>query len=103
MTNATFTYHCQYERANRVQHIVEEIGVGQIVKKSYTHGCYTCITDTGVTIIKTADEAKIITMYVTTYKELVAIYNGEKKIPPFLKKKVNHNQSKFTNQGKTIW
>ena len=51
MTNATFTYHCQYERANRVQHIVKEIGIGQVIKKSYTAGRYLCITDTGITII----------------------------------------------------
>ena len=98
-----YTYHCRVERANRVQHIINEIGMGQVVKKSYTAGKYLCITDTGITIIKDADEAKIITMYVTTYRELVAVFNGEKKIPPYLKKKVNHNQSKFTRQGKTIW
>lgn len=103
MMNVTMTHHCQYERANRIQHIVEEIGVGQIIKKSYIHGCYTCITDTGITIVKTADEAKIITIYVTTYRELVKVYNGEKKIPSYLKKKVNQNQSRFTSSGKTIW
>ena len=103
MTNVTLTYHCKVERAERVQKIVEQIGVGQIIKKSFINNCYTCITDTGVTIIKTADETKIVTMYVTTYRELVVVYNGEKKIPPFLKKKVNHNQSKYTSNGKTIW
>ena len=46
---------------------------------------------------------KIITMYVTTQKELVAVYGGTKKIPSFLKKKVDRNQSKFTQNGKTIW
>ena len=97
------TYHCKYERANRVSHIVEEVGLGQVIKKSYIAGKYLCITDTGITIVKTADETKVITMYITTYRELVAVYNGEKKIPPFLKKKVNHNQSKFTSNGKTIW
>lgn len=103
MTNTMYTYHCKVERAKRVKKIIEEIGLGQIVKKSYINNCYTCITDTGITIIKTPDEAKVITMYVTTYRELVAAYNGEKKIPPYLKKKVNHNQSKFTSNGKTIW
>ena len=103
MANATYTYHCQYERANRVQHIIAEIGIGQIIKKNYSAGRYICITDTGITIIKSADELKIITMYVTTYRELVIAFNGEKKIPPYLKKKVNHNQSKYTNNSKTIW
>lgn len=97
------THHCKVERAERVRHIIEQIGIGQIIKKSFVNNCYTCITDTGVTIIKTADETKVVTMYVTTYRELVMVYNGEKRIPPFLKKKVNHNQSKFTSNGKTIW
>lgn len=99
----TYTYHCQYERANRVQHIIAEIGIGQIIKKSYYSGRYVCITDTGVTLIKTADELTVITMYVTTYRELVRVYGGEKKIPSYLKKKVNYNQSRYTSNGKTIW
>lgn len=97
------TYHCAIERANRIQHIVNQIGLGQIVKEKFVRGCYSCITDTGITIVKTADKAKIVTMYVTTYRELVAVYEGPKKIPPFLKKKVDRNQTFFTHQGKTIW
>ena len=97
------TYHCAIERANRIQHIVNQIGLGQVVKEKFVRGCYSCITDTGITIVKTADKAKVVTMYVTTYRELVAIYEGPKKIPPFLKKKVDRNQTFFTHQGKTIW
>ena len=107
------TYHCEVQRRNRVQHIIEDIGLGQIVREKYVHtldqitrgeaGKYICITDTGITLIKTEDKATIITMYVTTYAELVSCYNGEKKIPPFLKKRVNRNQSKYTKDGKTIW
>lgn len=102
------TYHVQYQRANRVQHIINEIGMGQVIREKYvraenTAGKYICITDTGITLIKTEDKAKIITMYVTTQHELVMVYGGPKKIPTFLKKKVDHNQSKFTHQGKTIW
>lgn len=104
------TYHVRVERAERVKHIVEEIGVGQVIKEKYIGygiggqaGRYICLTDTGVTIIKSEDKLKIITMYVTTQKELVAVFGGTKKIPPFLRKKVDHNQSKFTQAGKTIW
>lgn len=103
MTEATYTYHCSYERAKRVANIIEHVGIGQVIKKGYFSGKYICITDTGITIIKSADETKIITMYITTYKELVRMYNGEKKIPSFLKKKVQHNQSKYIHNGKTIW
>ena len=97
------TYHVAVQRKNRVQHIINEIGMGQIVKEKYINSCYTCITDTGITIIKSADKLRIITIYVTTYRELIMVYNGTKKIPPYLKKRVDHNQSKFTIEGKTIW
>ena len=104
------TYHVQVERAERVKHIVENIGIGQVVKEKYIGygiggqaGRYICITDTGITIIKTEDKLKIITMYVTTQRELISVYGGQKKVPTFLRKKVDHNQSKYTQNGKTIW
>lgn len=104
------TYHVKVERAERVKHIVEDIGIGQIIKEKYIGygiggqaGRYICITDTGITIIKTEDKLKIITMYVTTQRELVSVYGGQKKVPAFLRKKVDHNQSKYTQNGKTIW
>jgi len=107
--NEQMSYHVRVDRAERVKHIVEEIGIGQVIKEKYTRyniqqaGCYICLTDTGITIIKSEDKQKIITMYVTTQRELVSVFGGAKKIPPFLKKKVDHNQSKFTQAGKTIW
>lgn len=107
--NEQMSYHVKVDRAERVKHIVEEIGIGQIIKEKYVRfsleqaGRYVCLTDTGITIVKTENKQKIITMYVTTQRELVAVFGGTKKVPPFLKKKVDHNQSKFTEQGKTIW
>lgn len=107
---AEMTYHVSVDRAERVKNIVEKIGMGQIIKEKYVGygiggpaGRYICITDTGVTIIKDEKKEKIITIYVTTQKELVQVYGGTKKIPPFLRKKVDYNQSKFTENGKTIW
>lgn len=103
------TYHVAVQRANRIQHIVKEIGIGQVVREQYRGrglgqaGCYVCITDTGITIIKSEDKLKVITMYVTTQRELVAVFGGPKKVPNFLRKKVDHNQSKYTQAGKTIW
>lgn len=97
------TYHCEVERAERIAHIVAEIGMGQIVKEYFIHERWTCITDTGVTIIKSADKLKTVTIYVTTVHELLKVYGGEKKVPPYLKKKVSRNESKYTQGGKTIW
>lgn len=103
------TYHVAVQRANRVQHIVDDIGIGQVIKEKYVRfslneaGRYICLTDTGITIVKTEDKLKIITMYVTTQRELVAVFGGSKKVPAFLRKKVDFNQSKYTVKGKTIW
>lgn len=104
------TYHVAVQRAERVQHIINEIGLGQIIKEKYVGygigaqaGRYICVTDTGVTIIKDEAKLKVITMYVTTQRELLFVYGGAKKVPVFLKKKVDHNQSKYTQYGKTIW
>ena len=104
------TYHVAVQRADRVKHIVEEIGIGQVVKEKYIGygiggqaGRYICLTDTGITIIKDEQKLKMITMYVTTQKELVGFFGVTKKIPSYLKKKVGRNQSKYTAEGKTIW
>ena len=104
------TYHCEVERAERVKNIIEKIGIGQVVKEVYKMdfeknkaGKYICITDTGITLIKSEDKKTIITMYVTTYRELVAAYNGTKSTPTYLQKKVDRNHSHFTKNVKTIW
>ena len=107
--NEQMSYHVSVQRAERVKHIIDDIGLGQIIKEKYTRfsleqaGRWICITDTGITIIKDESKEKIITMYVTTQRELVSVFGGTKKVPAFLKKKVDHNQSKFTERGKTIW
>jgi hypothetical protein len=103
------TYHVAVQRADRVKHIIDDIGLGQIIKEKYTRfsleqaGRWVCLTDTGITIVKTEDKLKIITMYVTTQRELITVFGGTKKVPAFLRKKVDHNQSKYTERGKTIW
>lgn len=107
--NEQMSYHVRVDRAERVKHIVEDIGMGQIIKEKYVRfnlgqaGRWVCLTDTGITVVKTEDKLKIITMYVTTKKELLAVYGGQKKIPQFLQKRVDRNQSKYIKGGKTIW
>lgn len=107
--NEQMTYHVAVQRADRVKHIIDDIGIGQIVKEKYVRynigeaGKYICLTDTGITIIKDETKSKIITMYVTTQRELVAVFGGTKRIPSYLREKVDYNQSKYTERGKTIW
>ena len=107
------SYHCGVERANRVHNIVEKIGLGQIVKEKYTRnfgqiaagneGRYLCVTDTGIIIVKTEDKQTAITMYVATMKLLAFIYGGNRAIPPYLRRKVDRNQSLYTKYGKTAF
>lgn len=110
----TLTYHCQYERSNRIQHIQKEIGLGTIVAEQYRrtsrevqsrgyYGKYICLTDTGITIVKSEDKKRVITVYVTTLSELSAVYGGISKAPNELYKKVQYNQTKYIRNGKTIW
>lgn len=101
--NTELTYHAQVERANRIDQIIANIGVGQIVKEVWQAGVYICLTDTGITIVKDELKKKVITMYVTSFRELVKCYNGVNRIPTYLRKKVDRNQIKFIKNGKTIW
>ena len=107
------TYHCEKQRANRVKHIIDEIGLGQVVRERYCRtaeqvrageaGRYQCLTDTGIMLVISEDRKKIITMYVATYREAVKIYGGTKKVPDYLHKRIDRNQSHYTKKGKTIW
>ena len=85
--NEKMTYHVAIQRAERIKHIISDIGFGQIIKEKYIRfnptqaGRWICITDTGITIIKDEPKEKIITIYVTTQKELVNVFGGVNKIP----------------------
>lgn len=106
------TYHCKTQRAARVQKIIENIGIGQVIRERYCRsaeqiksgeaGRYQCLTDTGIILILSEDKKTIVTMYVATYREALKIYGGT-KIPPYLHKKIDRNQSYYTECGKTIW
>ena len=113
MMGADLTYHAEVQRAERVKQIQDNIGLGQIVKEVYrcdfdkaqagNMGVYLCLTNTGITIVKDGLKEKIITMYVTTFRELVKCFGGVRNIPSYLRKRVDRNQSFFTKRGKTIW
>lgn len=110
MTSASMTSHCANDRFERIQHIVKEIGLGQIVKERREVSSnaryvakYVCVTDTGVTVVKSEDKAKIITIYVTTIRELIRVYNGRENIPSAMWNKVSYNETRYIRNGKTIW
>lgn len=95
----TMTKHCEIYRADRVQMIKEQIGIGQIIKETY-NGCWKCLTDTGVIIVKDELKQKTITIYVANEAEAKAMMHG--KLPQYLQRKISRNQSKFIRNGKTV-
>lgn len=110
MMTATMTNHCANDRFERIQKIISNIGFGNIVKerieissnRNYARKVL-CVTDTGVTIVKSENKMKIITIYVTTTKELIRVYNGRMNVPENIWTKVQYNESRYIRNGKTIW
>ena len=88
INSLTFSYHAGVERADRVAFIEERIGWGQIIKEVYYHGCYHCITDTGVALVVDNNRQTIITLYLVDAMELQRTFNNN--TPKFLLKKVKH-------------
>ena len=110
MKTATMSIHCMNDRYERIQFIISILGLGNIVQERketstnpYHPYKYVCVTDTGVTVVKSADKMKIVTMYVTTTKELIRVYDGKKNIPMKIWNKVIDNENKYIRNGKTIW
>lgn len=96
------TYHAKIQRADRIRMIEQKIGFGTVIKEVYHNGCFQCLTNTGIILVKDDNRELLITAFVATQRELVMMYGGTKKIPPYLRKKVDHNQSLFTMDGKTV-
>lgn len=88
INSLSFSYHAGVERADRVAFIDERIGWGQIIKEVYYHGCYHCITDTGVALVVDNNRQTIITLYLVDAMELQRTFNNN--TPKFLLKKVKH-------------
>ena len=107
---ATMTSHCANDRFQRIQNIIKYIGLGNIVKERIETSSNTryakkilCVTDTGVTVVKSEDKMKVITIYVTTINELIRVYDGRRNIPEQIWSKVQYNQTRYIRNGRTIW
>lgn len=88
------SWHCCEERTDRMVYIATTIGFGEIVVEHYqaTRSTWACVTDTGVVFIKDFYKKKIITGYIGTYDQILAICSGN--IPFSLKKVVKSNMKK---------
>ena len=71
----TMTHHARVERADRIEYILDTIGVGEVVGKYEKRNeyRYKAVTDTGVIMVTGFDNA-LITMYIGSMEEIIQTY-----------------------------
>ena len=90
------TKHAYVDRFDRLAACVELLGYNEIIYErpdSRNSNVINCITDTGIVFVRAADDGKIITGYMATVKQLVAIYQGH--VPQKLFNAAVKNNKKF--------
>ena len=101
------SYHFRYERRDRYEYIKATCGVGEpVVSEIYKSPTskipsYNTLTSTGVIIVRNVETKKIVTMFIATKAQAIAIYhettNGQ-RLPDWLWEKVLNNQILMANQ-----
>lgn len=95
MIAANLSIHCRVDRPERIAYIATTIGYGNIIKKKpYRNSegiCVRCLTDTGVIICMTPNESKVITMFIATTHQVVAMYDG-KHAPDWIYSRARKNR-----------
>ena len=96
MTTMKMSYHARVERLDRLVACMTHIGYNEFAyeipdPRSPDH-IYT-ITDTGIILVRGADDGTVVTGYMATIKKLTAIFNGN--VPTGLKKIVVRNEKKY--------
>lgn len=108
MIKSNMTYHARYDRADRINAIIDTIGIGEIMlivpKNEYRE---ICLTDTGVAIVRTITDKKIITAYVASLQLARTLYEKKfniNKLPKTLFDVVLRNQkyADLVNNGMVI-
>ena len=89
----TISHHLRADRLDRVAYIATTIGYGNIVFERHSSSTPTvsCLTDTGVLIVKD-EEGMIITMYIAEYKQ--ANYVTHNNTPQWLSNVIKKNLQK---------
>lgn len=101
------THHARFDRANRLNYIVDTIGIGEVVC-TYHQKCYDGrdaflkLTSTGV-IMVVSEENKIITAYIATVSEAIGLHRkatGRHDMPTGLYKRICKNEKLYIENGK---
>lgn len=108
MIKSNMTNHARYDRADRINAIIDTIGIGEIVlivpKNEYRE---ICLTDTGVVIVRATADRKIITVYVASLQLARTLYEKKfniNRLPKALFDTVRCNQkyADLINNGISI-
>lgn len=90
------TYHARVERIDRLAAIIECLSVGKIILEVYDKrhkGSILCLTSTGIVLVKSAKDGRIVTGYMANMDQLHAMYYsiGQRHIPPRIFNRVSKN------------
>lgn len=94
------TRHARYERRDRFNYIVDNIGIGEplCIAPSKNPNAVSILTDTGIVIIKRNADNAIITAYIATMSEATAIYYQSgmtTPLPQRVKKNIKRNREEL--------
>lgn len=102
------TAHAKFDRANRLEYIINTIGIGNVVAEISTvdkqgRAGFQKLTDTGVIIILSADNKTIVTAYIATPDQACTVYKTAKKVskmPDGLYSRIRKNEAIMKKQPK---
>ena len=90
-----FSYHVQYERAERLQALEEILGFTNITLevKCVEENKRYCLTSSGILIVKNLYEDFVITAWMATVDQCYKLYrmSGKNQISPKMYKRVKKN------------
>lgn len=102
------TGHARYDRTNRINYIIDTIGIGNVIAEIATvddlgRAGFQKLTDTGVIIVLSADNKTIVTAFIGTLAQVCNVYKTAKKcqrLPDGLYNKVLNNNKYLQKQPK---
>lgn len=94
------TKHARYERRDRLNYIIDNIGIGEPIctAPSKNPNAISVLTNTGIIIIKGKTDNVIITVYIATIAEATAIYYQSgmtTPLPQRVKKRIRINKEEL--------
>lgn len=96
--------HASQERINRLTLLIETLGLddeGFILETrndlAHNNGTTSCLTSTGIIIIKNTNNGNLVTGYMATERQVMGMYRsaGYKKVPDKIMRTVRRNNKKY--------